>query len=325
MSNSNAAGLIFDSSIHYLDHLAPFCAQLNWPLMVCDPTICELTARYYPDVKIIECSAIHLSNQISSLTHLVSCASRPLLQAAVGPVACTTLWLPHGHSDKGQIAPYFDALKDDQIALVYGQKMANVLKEHSIQAKIVRIGRFRHHYYQKRRDFYKTLPVQFSHDQRTVLYAPTWEDCENNCSFWNAFPLLAKGLPSDINLIVKPHPNTVEKHAPEIERLIGQYENGHLQFLLDYPPILPLLDQCDAYLGDRSSIGYDFLFFDRPMFFLDPHQHRKGRDLLDCGRVVTPENFYDCWLNQDHSCFSKIRKATFNAVFDDIPLKFALD
>lgn len=322
MSSVNAAGLIFDSSIHYLDHLAPFCALLRWPLIICDPIVRETAARYYSDLKTVECSVAELSNWLSSLTHLASCDPQPLLQAVIGSVACASLWLPHGHSDKGRIAPFFEALKDERTVLAYGQKMAGALKNHAPRAKIVRIGCFRHFYYQKSRAFYDALglPVRFTRAQRTALYAPTWEDCENNCSFWKAFPILARHLPGDINLIVKPHPNTVAKHAPEIERLAGRYESGHLQFLLDFPPIMPLLARCDAYLGDRSSVGYDFLFFDRPMFFLDPHQHQKGRDLVCCGRVVSPENFFDCWLSQDHSRFSRQRKTMFAAVFDNVDI-----
>ena len=43
----------------------------------------------------------------------------------------------------------------------------------------------------------------------------------------------------------------------------------HVYFLKDFPLIYPLLKQIDLYLGDYSSIGYDFLYFDRPLFFLE--------------------------------------------------------
>lgn len=148
-----------------------------------------------------------------------------------------------------------------------------------------------------------------------------WEDCENNCSFWQSFPQLAQHLPPEVNLIVKLHPNTIAQHTLQIERMMGRYESGQLQFLLDFPPIYPLLDRCDAYLGDRSSIGYDFLFFDRPMFFLHPHRHRKGRDLTRCGMSVTPEIIFDCWLKSDHQRYFAIRQSMKEYAFDFVSLE----
>ena len=37
--NTQCAGLIFDESSHYLDHLAPFCALMRWQLMVCEESV----------------------------------------------------------------------------------------------------------------------------------------------------------------------------------------------------------------------------------------------------------------------------------------------
>ena len=259
----------------------------------------------------------------SRLTHLVTCAPRPLLQAALGPISCTTLWLPHGHSDKGQIVPYYQALSDEAIVLVYGNTMASLFQKNGVKARMIRIGSYRHAYYQKRQRFYDALPlgIRFSRKQTNLLYAPTWEDAENNCSFWLAFPQLAAKLPETINLIVKPHPNTIAQHAPQIERLIGQTECGNLQFLLDFPPIYPLLERCDAYLGDSSSIGYDFLMFDRPMFFFDSHR----RSLVKCGVPVTPENFYDHLLRENPKRLSSVRQAMARSTFDDISLQGAIN
>jgi teichoic acid glycerol-phosphate primase len=305
------AGLIFDSSSHYLDHLAPFCALLGWPLIIVDPLIREMAKRFYPDLKIVESSTFEIEKLVCSFSHLATCATRPLLQASIGPTSCRTVWLPHGNSDKGKISPHFEALQKEELALVYGQKMVDFLKEKNVDIPVVRIGSFRHLYYQKWRSFYDALPIgAFSKKQPTVLYAPTWEDSENNCSFWDAFPRIAENLPDSINLLVKLHPNTIGRHAPRIERLIGKYESGHLQFLLNFPPIYLLLNRCDYYLGDASSIGYDFLQFDRPLFFLDP----RGRDLSRCGKIVTPESFYQSLMEKD--LFSSLRQEMHAYTFD---------
>lgn len=314
-----AAGLIFDSSYLFLDHLAPFCALLKWPLIIVNPMVRELAERFYPGLEIISSSILELRKTIQPFTHLVSCETRPLLLASLGPISSKTIWLPHGNSDKGRIFPFFEALRDEELALIYGQKMADFLKDKKVAPAVIRIGQYRYRYYQKWRSFYDALPiVEFSKKQPTILYAPTWEDSENNCSFWKAFPSLAEHLSESINLIVKLHPNTTDKHAPEIERLIGKYESGHLKFLLDFPAIVPLLNRCDYYLGDRSSIGYDFLRFNRPLFFLDPHNHKEGRDLTRCGTVVTPHNFYQSLTREDR--FSALRQEMHAYTFDDVPI-----
>jgi teichoic acid glycerol-phosphate primase len=312
-------GLIFDFSPHYLDHLAPFCALLHWPLVICDASLSETARRFYPDLQILDCDPLDLKNFLNeNFTHIVSCSPRTLLDSALGPISSTTLWLPHGHSDKGRIAPYFEALRDEKILLVYGQKMADFLRPH-VKGRMVRVGQFRYEYYQKTRSFYNALPLAFSKKQRTILYAPTWEDAEKNSSFWTTFPILAKRLPESINLLVKPHPNTIAAHAPRIERLIGETERGNLQFLLDFPPIFPLLERCDAYLGDSSSIGYDFLRFDRPLFFIDPHPENPG-DLLSCGQTVSPHDFFEHFMKEDALRYRKARRRMAAYTFDDVSL-----
>jgi CDP-glycerol glycerophosphotransferase (TagB/SpsB family) len=52
-----------------------------------------------------------------------------------------------------------------------------------------------------------------------------------------------------------------------------------------FPPVYPILSLADVYLGDASSVGYDYLFYERPMFFF-PAKH-SGR-LHTCGRLLDP-------------------------------------
>lgn len=319
-----AAGLIFDNSFSYLDHLGPLCGLLGWPLIVCEPELRERADTYYPDLTLLDAEIFQLGAAIDAqFTHLVSCTPRSLLKAALGNFSFRTLWLPHGHSDKGQIFPFLDTLREEETVLLYGKKMVDQLSHLKIPHQIT-VGNFRWLYYRKRRAFYDTISLGFSFakKQKMVFYAPTWEDEEKNCSLWDALPLLAKTLPDSINLLVKPHPNTVLAHAPKLERLIGKTERENLQFLLETPPIFPLLERCDAYLGDRSSIGYDCLFFDKPLFFLDPHGRPEGRDLLSCGVSVTPENAFSLIARAD--THQEQRKAMLHYAFENIPIPFEL-
>ena len=317
-----AAGLIFDNSFSYLDHLAPFCALHGWPLILCDPDLQDQARHYYPDLILFEGELFRLGEWIDAqFTHLVSCTPRSLLKAALGNFSFRTLWLPHGHSDKGQIFPFLDVLREEESVLIYGQKMADQLAHFKIPHQI-RVGNFRWIYYQKNRHFFQSLPLgySFAKSQKMVFYAPTWQDSENNCSLWEALPALSQTLPDSINLLVKPHPNTILREAPRLERLIGKTERANLQFLLENPPIFPLLDRCDAYLGDRSSIGYDALFFDKPLFFLDPHKNPKGRELLPCGQCVTPENAFSLISRFDAAAQRTERQAMLSYSFDNRPL-----
>ncbi len=283
----NYAGLIYDDSLHYLDHLAPFCALTQCPLILCDSALASLARRYYPDLKVIETPIWDLKLP----PYVVTCDNRPLLQAAFPGQSFQTLWLPHGHSDKGINAHF---LKEETLLFAYGQKSVD-----SLSLPCIRIGNFRWAYYLQHRAFYeKILP----HPGKTLLYAPTWDDFENNNSFWDAFPFLAKH-PS---LLVKLHPNTTKKFAPQLEILQGQHPN--VLFLPNIPPIYPLLVHCDAYIGDLSSIGYDFLHFDRPLFFF---KHNPHLPLHRCGAPFV--------LPIPADSFSPLRKSLYAYTFDPTP------
>ena len=217
-------------------------------------------------------------------------------------------WLPHGQSDKGARSFFFEALQEEKGALVYGQKIIDFMREKKVFAKPIQIGNFRREYFLKHQAFYKKeiqLPAG-----KNFLYAPTWDDSESNCSFWTALPDLASRLPVECNLLVKLHPNTIRKFEPEIEILIGRYaKKKNLIFLPSWPPIYPILNQCSAYIGDASSIGYDFLSVDLPMYFLNKNQ---TVPLHRCGTSIDPKTF-DFPLEDR---FSEERKELYRYTFD---------
>lgn len=321
------AGLLFDASTHYIDHLAPFCALLNCPLVVYDPVVEELAARYYPQLQILRApNPVGIGEWLSErFSRIVSCWPTAILRNALGPFSFKPLWLPHGNSDKGQILPYFEALQEESAILVYGQKMADFMRSGNLPSeRIAKVGAFRKLYYERERSFYDALDLGVSFSDPTlpmVLYAPTWDDVEKNSSFWQAFQILSETLPSSINLLVKPHPNTICLDAPRIEMLIGKHSRGNLQFLLDFPPIYPLLARTSALLGDRSSIGYDYLHFNRPMLFLDPHDSPKGRDLVACGVPVRPEEVFQRDWHENSAKLSQERSKMASYTFEKLTLE----
>lgn len=307
------AGVLFDDSMHYLDHLGPLCALMNWPLAISDPFIIEMARAFYPSLHVIEIESFGIAQSLRAFSHLVSCSPKALLDAALGAHCFSSIWLPHGNSDKGLNTPLFQALRGNSIAFVYGQQMEGQLKSQYVNIEIVRVGHFRCLYYQKMKSFYDALPLtSFSQKQRTILYAPTWDDSEGCSSVWQALPHLAERLPQHLNLLVKLHPNTLRECAPEVERMIGKYTSARIQFLDAFSPILPLLARCDVYLGDRSSIGYDFLHFNRPLFFLG---NPSGK-LVKCGRRVTPQNFFRFVDSKDSLKLSERRQVLYAHTFD---------
>jgi hypothetical protein len=312
----NSAGLIYDDSRHYIDHLAPFCALKGWPLIVCEEAVGDLARKYYPGLEVLEASCLDLALPKT----IVSCDTRPLIEAALGrKIDSDLLWLPHGNSDKGWDHSSFSAL-EGHTALVYGNKMIDVITKQKVATRTIKVGNFRLEYWKRNQAFYEKIlrsEIDLPPKNKTYLYAPTWYDQEGNGTFWEAFPLLAKHLPADCNLIVKIHPNTYARHTAAIEALIGRYKT--ILFLSDFPPIYPLLSLSDAYIGDMSSIGYDYLYWNRPMFFLNSKRLDPNTSpslfLFRCGFDISLEQIPKIYSLQDGP-FTEIRSQVYEYTFN---------
>ena len=210
-----------------------------------------------------------------------------------------TVWCPHGNSDKGHIVKNkMQAYALQDMVFIYGNHMIELLKKinvfQNLQHYII-IGNFRLSFYKKYKKFYDNLAAKeiFSKldpKNKTILYAPTWKDLENSTSFFEIFEKLFNNIPSHYNLIVKPHPNLEIKNPVEFYKIYQEKLPKNILFLNEFPLIYPLLNKCDIYLGDFSSIGYDFLYFQRPMFFIDliqrdPKNH-PSLFLYRCGQSI---------------------------------------
>lgn len=162
----------------------------------------------------------------------------------------------------------------------------------------IKVGNFRHLFYLYHQHFYDKLVKKevlrlLPEASRTLLYAPTWQDYENCSSFHEATEFLVRNLPQNWNLILKLHPNLLKKDILKTESICALCEdNPHTLVLSDFPPIYPLLEHIDIYLGDYSSIGYDFLTLNRPLFFCHPKNKEKiSGSLFTCGPVITHDAY----------------------------------
>ncbi len=334
-----SAGLLYGRDIHHLDHLGPLCSLLHIPLIVTEEEIASSARRYYPDLDVIVADYLTIGEfVVSHFDVIFYCIPRDLfdevfffaqkfLQKKVH-----TIWCPHGNSDKGHSIAFMEALRKEEIALVYGKQMIDFFRMKGVLDHLkshVITGNFRHAFYQGHKDFYDQLAQQeitrrLPQAKRTILYAPTWQDYERSTSFYDAMPHLATTLPPDTNLIVKPHPNLL-KDDLALELIEQHSSHPNIHFIRDFPPIFPLLNIADIYLGDMSSIGYDFLIFDRPLFFLNQREKDATQDLglylFRCGVEIKKEDYpqiyqlMERFLQFELRSYSEIRKEVYHYAF----------
>jgi teichoic acid glycerol-phosphate primase len=337
----NAAGLIYGNKEHYLDHLAPLCSLLEIPLLISDQNIANLAKNFYPNIKIINKGFKNFNfHVIENYNLIIYCTTRPFFEDQFFiPLSSLnkkidTIWCPHGNSDKGWHSYHMEALCSEQTVLLYGKKMTDFLTKKNVLKKINKkktVGNYRYIYFQKNKKFYQKLLREkiYSHlnpNNKTILYAPTWNDYENSSSFDLLQDTLIKKLPSDYNLIIKLHPNTSLKLDYKLYELIGKCEkNPNIILLSDFPSIYPLLNISDIYIGDKSSIGYDFLKFNRPMFFInisDQDEKDPSIFLFQSGITLSKDDItkiYDIIksnLQHDNKLFKSVRKNLYNYVFE---------
>ncbi|MGR3912034.1 MAG: CDP-glycerol glycerophosphotransferase family protein [Candidatus Rhabdochlamydia sp.] len=281
---------------HYLDHLAPLCSLMNWPLVITDPSIFSLALELYPDLEASYIDPLLAPFEITAkfetvLTTLPRGFFDQLFFMAekLQQKRVKTVWLPHGNSDKGHLKGSLEELAYEECTLVYGQKMISLLEQKNALASIphvIPIGNFRSIYAEKHKTFYEHSLTSKGIPNSFVLYAPTWKDAESSSSFHYAFKELIKHL-KDAPLVVKLHPHLEEEISVICQKLKSP---PSVIWVEDFPPIYPLLARATHLIGDFSSVGYDFLTFNRPMFFFNPlnrSQEDLGRTLHHYGETLS--------------------------------------
>lgn len=336
-SSKNVCLISGDYAINHIDHLAVIAYIMNGPIISDTKNLDTNIRKYYPQVKplyihfhqkILEYLASHHDRIFFSVAPYRKDLS-PILEAFFGR-KMAFWYCPHGNSDK-TLKHY----RMQDYALIYGNQMEERLKNegHIKSLKTyIRTGNIRVTFYYEFKDFYddlveKEVFSQFAKKQTTYLYAPTWQDFEYSSSLFEVSIPLIEQLPNSINLIFKMHP-WLEHHQPGYVNLIKEkYQSRpNIVVLCQYPLVLPILERTDLYLGDFSSIGYDFLRYNRPMFFFDPKKRARIRkndqQLHTCGMLI-PNNqyssifsFIDKRLDQQNN-LSKIRSELYSYAFGE--------
>lgn len=336
-----AVGINPQSQIHYIDHLAVVCIMMGIPLLFIDPNDYALGLKYYPELnaELIDYQDLTPEYLISNYDVLFMSdlwdrgtfhEKYATLEKKYGK-ALRHVHCPHGFSDKGF---YLKKCAREDIALLYGQNMIDQLKHHKVFNELksyVLTGNYRYTYFKKHKKFYddiiqKEVLSRFIKQQPIILYAPTWMDVEESTTFFDAYESIIANLPDNYNMIVKLHPRLELDDTANYYHIVGRYEKKpNVIFLKDFPLVYPLLAHSDIYLGDMSSVGYDFLPFNKPMFFLnkqrrDPKTDR-GLYLFRCGLDIKPDGypllykFIDLNLKNDKERFEKIRNEVYDYTF----------
>ena len=319
------AALSTGFQINHLDHLGPLAALLNIPLITDEPRSVRLLDRLYPDVKVIFRSHSNLTIDYLSKTFDGLIISTRHYKNEMSPMfklhgkEMIFIQSPHGNSDKEAITQY----DGHSHAIIYGKQMRDMLKERNISIEtLYEMGNYRRTYYQKHKGFYDDIverEIAFPKKQCTILYAPTWQDAEDSSSLDEYGAVLLESLPNHLNLVVKLHPLSVERQPALTTQLIEQFSGRpNIQFLVEFPPVYPLFSTVDAYLGDFSSVGYDFLATGKPMFFINHDEREVGTYLYRCGMAVPKEGIFSFIERELDACnkpFYSIRKETFAYAF----------
>lgn len=337
MTTLRGAGLNPLSYWHHNDHLAPICHLLDIPLLLSDREWVELTRRYYPEVQVE-----YIAWENFTLQRLVQdfdvffrsdLWKRDSFKAAIAPYerqfgkSIRTVHCPHGFSDK---VFWLRQCADEDATLIYGPHMIDMLKDcgtwEQVQQPIVS-GNYRLSYYKKFKDSLDAIVQdevlsQFGSQQTTVLYAPTWKDEESPSTFFEAIDTIIEALPSRLNLLIKLHPMLEQNDIASLFRIQGAYEDlPNVVFLDKFPLIYPILFQMDAYLGDASAVGYDFLATNKPLFFLasDVQQLYLHR----CGLVISPQEYkrafelIEDYLDRGNDSYKEVRRTVYEYTFGE--------
>ena len=310
---------------HYLDHLGVLCIELGLKLLVTEETTYKTALQFYPelDCKLIDLLDLSLENLAAHYDVIFESGHRwaiellPLFEMLYQK-KMRIVYCPHGNSDKGYSQDPFP--KD--ISFVYGAHMMDHLKKTKSLEKLnctILTGNYRYQYYLQNKNFYDNLlnaelEGKLDPSKKTVFYAPTWPDEENTSSFLTLASRVMEEISSFYNIIVRWHPFLDDLHPVETHQLRGAYEKRYgFVFLTDFPCIYPILNASDSYLGDFSSIGYDFLAFDKPLFFLDSHFGA----LYTSGQILNLSQNLGKSIQNSKDCYKEQRRKTYQYVFGD--------
>lgn len=307
-----------------LDHLAPICAQLRAPCILTDPAHFQIAATFYPQVtwNLMDPLDVDLAYLANSYDALIGCGKFWAIE--MGPLfelffqkRMRFVFCPHGHSDKESMAK--GKVKQD-IVLAYGKSMQ---RDHVEYNHMIIIGNYRHMFYRMHKKFYDDLAYKYifsrlERGKKTVFYAPTWFGQDRLEEFIMGCHRLIQELSPCYNVVIKLHPFLEDRFSGSMQAFKGHYRKNKCVFFIErFPAIYPLISGCDCYIGDASSIGYDALAMDMPLFFLDEDKCKTR--LHACGFCLPKEGSWSEFIDK-HLIYGEKKKEKEALMEDVFPL-----
>jgi hypothetical protein len=330
------AAINSNDDFHLLDHIAPLAQILNIPLIIQNKDNLILTKKYYPKVNTILNEEMRIDYLAKNFDFLIENKFWLEDQKEIFKYFNKNIKLffaPHGNSDKGHINKNLMTFykKQDGVFL-YGNHMIEFLKHQKVFNDLNSFAissNYRLSFYLNNKKFYddlieKDIFSKLNKNNKTIFYAPTWKDSENSTSFFLVFEKLIKNFSKNFNLIIKPHPLLEKREVVLFYQTLKKDFCENIIFLDNYPLIYPILNRVDIYLGDFSSIGYDFLYFQKPMFFLDIHEkkiNKRAYNLYKCGICIDKKNWDNIFSFIEKNIsdsFKKIQREMFEYAFGKI-------
>ncbi len=278
---------------HYLDHLGVLCEGLEIPLYITELSTFEAAKEFYPKLQVhyIDIQDLSLSflaqraDVIFESGHTFATELLPLWEL-LHQKKMRVVYCPHGNSDKKS-----PRLRKD-LTLLYGDHMKHHLSqtgEDCLVEKMIVTGNYRTVHDRERKNWIdekleRVLLGRFAKDKKTVFYAPTWE----SQGWFEKAERIIEEVGAEFNLLLRLHPFMEELYPIEYEKI----KSRSVIDLASFPAIYPILRKADYYLGDFSSIGYDFLSLNKPLFFLDRYEG----EIFDCGVVLKQNQPYSAQL-----------------------------
>ncbi len=341
MENKKCAAVNYAGHPHYNDHLAPISSLMKMPLLLVESEEYEDCKKYYPDIEPVlleyeEFSPEYLIQNFDVL-FMSDLWDRDVFSEKFCPLEekykkiIRNVHVPHGYSDKGF---YLKKAAKEDITLIYGQNMLDMLRDEQVDKELHRYvltGNYRYTYYMQHREFFDRIAEEkifgsIEKREKVIFYAPTWMDLEESSSFFEYTSYVLDKIPEEYTVILKPHPQLELDDVGLFYQILGKYrDNPQVHIVTDFQLIYPMLNKIDIYLGDMSSIGYDFLAFNRPMFFLNKDNRNVKNDrrslLMNCGVDIKRARFGDLYeiigqnISSDKEVFGQVRKEMYEYTF----------
>lgn len=233
---------ILASMPHHLDHLIPVSYYEKIPLLVRNNDTEEALLDFYPWVPYYRYESYPHLDQIEAFIGTVKTETTlRVLHHAIWGKTPKMVRLHHGHSDKIQDFSDYDTILSYKDFPNYRLKFYNEFKK-----ELMAVAK-------------PLLPVE--EKEKPLLIALTWDtpDVEKHLELLCQHPMKER-------FVFRLHPILADRELMHIKLKVK-----HKIHLLthDCPYIYPFLDLHAGILTDRSSIGYDALYFQKPLFVLD--------------------------------------------------------